>query len=77
MQQIIVYRSPGEALFWQTITDGSAFPFMVGILVFFLMIVLLNKVFIEKASWGKKKAVTNVSLALSAIIGCSVIYYMI
>lgn len=42
MQEIIVYRNPLEAAMWHGIMDGSFFPVIVGVLVFFAVFLGLN-----------------------------------
>lgn len=78
MQQIIVYRNPLEAAFWNSVSGGQLFPILVGVVVFFAVFLTLNKlveVVLHIPSWGRKAAVaTNIELALAAAVACGVAY---
>lgn len=69
MQSIIVYRNPLEAMLWQGFMDGSFFPIIVGVVVFFAVLLTINKVVVERYfGWSRRGTPTNVNLAVSAAI---------
>lgn len=43
-QEIIVYRNPAEKAVWDFITSGDAFPVMVAVLVFFVVLVVSSHI---------------------------------
>jgi len=42
-QEIIIYRNPGEAMFWDSIASGRALPFLLWFLLTFVIISILHK----------------------------------
>lgn len=78
MQQIIVYRNPAEAAFWDMIMSSpNLFPIMVGIVVFFN--VLIFSTYLVRKS--KQKMIYNLRnsyfpLIVSAICGIFTVWYM-
>lgn len=78
MQQIIVYRNPAEAAFWDMIMSSTnLFPIMVGIVVFFN--VLIFSTYLVRKS--KQKMIYNLRnsyfpLIVSAICGIFTVWYM-
>lgn len=78
MESIIVYRNPLEAMMWEKLMDGSFFPIIVGVVVFF-MLFIFNNFLIDRfiGRWGKKaKIATNINLVISAIIAIILTFYM-
>ena len=77
MQSIIVYRNPLEAMLWEGLMSGAFFPVIVGVVVFFVVFLIINRVLAGRSSYGDRaKYASYVSLALGAIAGVSTIYYM-
>lgn len=77
MQEIIVYRNPLEAAMWNGIMSGEAFPFMVGLFVFFVSTVFLGTR-IEKLSyhnWFRKNQGVSIFLP-STLLSLFVIWFM-
>jgi hypothetical protein len=44
MNQVIVYRNPIEAAFWNSTAAGDLFPILAGIAVFFTVFILMTVV---------------------------------
>ncbi len=78
MQEIIVYRNPMEAALWNTIMSGDFFPAIVGIVVFFLVFLGVNRILNKGRMFGKTVARnTNIALGLGALLGFATIYFMV
>lgn len=41
MQSIIVYRNPAEAMIWESLMDGSAWPFIAAALSFLVTAIII------------------------------------
>lgn len=77
-QSIIVYRSPLEQQMWEGLMSGSFFPIIVGVVVFFIVILSLNRFVIERVrGWRYKSWPINVALAVSAVAGIAVVRFMV
>lgn len=78
MQQIIVYRNPAEAAFWNTIMSAdNIFPIFVGVVVFFAVLLITDSI-VRKS---KIRAIYNLRnsyfpLIVSAICGIFTVWYM-
>ena len=71
MNEIIVYRNPGEAAFWNLITTSpNAFPVIAGIVVFFVTLTVIN----SKSPFTNKKDYVN--LIFAAFIGGLVMVFL-
>jgi len=44
MQEIIVYRNPAEAAFWNLASNGQFFPIIAGIVVGLIVMLVLNHI---------------------------------
>ncbi len=78
MQEVIVYRNPGEAAIWHALQNGEFFPVIVGIIVFFAVFLLANRFVVEKFfSWRARGTPTTVNLVVSAILGIVVVMWML
>ena len=93
MQSIIVYRNPLEAAIWEGLMSGSAvWPVMVSIAVFFAVFLAVNKLIVDywfrnwlnssyKGSYRQRasllKVAGNINLAVSALAGVFVVWYML
>lgn len=78
MQQIIVYRNPAEAAFWDLMTSSpNMFPISVGIVVFFVFLLVFSDV-TRKSKYRGVRNVANsyVPLAIAAVVGVLVTWYM-
>lgn len=70
MQEIIVYRNPMEAALWSTIMSGDFFPVIVGVVVFFLVFLGVNRILNKGRVLGKTVARnTKIALGLGALAG--------
>ena len=77
MQSIIVYRNPAEAAFWEFVTSGSFFPIIVGVVAFFAIFLLVQRVVIDRFfRWNNNATPTNINLMLSGVIGVFIIWYI-
>jgi len=79
MQEIIVYRNPMEAMFWGAMSNGSLFPFIVGVLVFLFVLLSTNAVCnkLWGRGFGRKAAMrTNLCLAIGVIAGLFTVWKM-
>ena len=77
MTEVIVYRNPLEAAMWRGLMDGSFLPVIAGIIVFFCVFLLLNKILNRGRTIGKNVARnTNIALGVGAIIGLAVMFYL-
>jgi hypothetical protein len=52
VQEVIVYRNPAEAMFWQSMASGDFVPFIFGFVVLFVVLLsvdgLLGKLKLHK-----------------------------
>jgi|TARA_R110000782_G_scaffold11744_7_gene35530 hypothetical protein len=66
---IIAYRNPMEKALWEGLSDGSFFPIIAGVIVFFAVFLLINTFIVDKF-FGRYSAVrlqaTYVALAVGA-----------
>ena len=78
MQEIIVYRNPLEAAIWKALGSAEFFPFMVGIVVFFVVFLTVYNLLLMKFSrYGRKgQLVVNASLAAAAVCSLATIWKM-
>jgi hypothetical protein len=77
MQQVIVYRNPAEAAFWNMLSDGSMFPIICGIAIFFIVFLAINRIAMMKwTSWSMPKWVINTNLAVSFVAFVFTVWYM-
>lgn len=77
MQSIIVYRNPLEAMLWEGLMNGSFFPLIVGIVVFFFVLLLSNKILNKVRTTGNRARNTDISFLIGAVAGiASVIYFI-
>lgn len=78
MQEIIVYRNPAEAAFWNTImSSNNLFPIIVGVVVFFAVLLVTDSL-VRKS---KIRAIYNLSnsyfpLIVGTICGIFTAWYM-
>ena len=93
MQSIIVYRNPLEAAMWEGImSSGALWPVMVGVAVFFAVFLIADRLIVRRwfgahhyrvrnvpyYKWNAVcKVATNVNLAVSALAGVFVVWYML
>lgn len=78
MQSVIVYRNPLEAMMWEGLMNGSFFPVIVGVVVFFCVFLLFNKILNKGRTIGKTVARnTNISLLVGAAAGIASIIYFV
>lgn len=76
-QSIIVYRNPLEAAMWEGLMDGSIFPVIVGVIVFFAVFLTVNRFVVERYwGWNSRDVPTYTALAISAVIGIATIFFM-
>lgn len=60
MQEVIVYRNPAEAAFWNMVMSGEFFVVIVATLVFFIVFLCTNSVSCKVwGSYGKAAAVRS------------------
>jgi len=80
MQEIIVYRNPLEARVWEMVMDGSFFPIIVGVIVFFAVFLLIQiqivQRFIPRFHVKKQNYGTYAALLVAAIAGVWTVKYM-
>lgn len=72
MQEIIVYRNPMEAAFWQMVMSGEAWPVMVAVVVFFAVFLGLHHVLSLKFGYARGRQVTWFSLGTALIVAQAV-----
>ena len=57
--------------------SGSFFPVIVGVVVFFIVFLAINKFVVERFyGWNSRGTPVNVALGLSTLIAFGVIWYM-
>ena len=77
MQEIIVYRNPLEAAIWKALGSAEFFPFMVGIVVFFVVFLTVYNLLLKFSRYGRKgQLVVNASLAAAAVCSLATIWKM-
>ena len=81
MQEIIVYRSPLEAAMWRGMSDGSFFPIIAGIVVFFVAFLILQRaitMFCPSLRWKSRKSKwpgpDAISLTVSSVLAMLAVY---
>lgn len=78
MQEIIVYRNPAEAAFWNTIMSAdNIFPIIAGVVVFFAVLLITDSL-VRKSKIRAIYTLSNsyVSLIVGAICGIFTAWYM-
>ena len=77
MTEIIVYRNPMEAAFWNMISGGEFFPIVVGAVVGVLAVVVVTKINDRVfGAFRQPKWASNLSLAVGAAVWAGVTYMM-
>lgn len=78
MQEVIVYRNPAEAALWHAMQGGEFFLVIAGVVVFFIVFLTLNAVFVRRwGSWGKGASTrTNIALVVGALSGILTVWKM-
>ena len=76
MQSIIVYRNPIEAAFWEGVTNGSFFPVICGVVVFFAVFLTIHVQVVERFCHNRQAWPSYLNLFVSGCIGCAIIYKM-
>jgi hypothetical protein len=78
MQQIIVYRSPGEAAMWDLLQNSpNAFPLIIAVVAFITSFALVERFTFNRNTikgWGLNP--DTVYLILSAIVGIAVGWWL-
>lgn len=76
-QSIIVYRNPLEQAIWEGAFGAQLSCIIFGIVAFFVVFLLLNKITTSVVgNFGKKAQIaTNVNLVLGAVAGVATIYF--
>lgn len=76
MQQIIVYRNPAEAAFWDLLLNSpNMFPIGVGIVVFFVVLLISDNV-MRRNRVMRRMANSYASLVIGAVAGVIITWYM-
>jgi hypothetical protein len=73
-QSFIVYRNPMEAAFWEMMSSGEFIPVIAGVLVFFAVFLIANRVLVGRSSWNTPAWKTNLALTLGAMAGVFTIW---
>lgn len=77
-QEIIVYRNPGEKAIWDAIMSPGAFPIMVAVVVFFVVLLatsnLADRYII--GGWWRNKLRTYISFGVAIAAAAATIYFM-
>ena len=77
MHQIIVYRNPAEAAFWNLMSDGSLFPITCAIVIFFIVFMAINQIAMMKwTSFNIPKWMITANLAMSFATSVFTVWYM-
>ena len=45
VHEVIIYRNPLEAIFWETVSSGAALPIFIWIFLFLALLLFLDKNF--------------------------------
>jgi len=79
MQQIIVYRNPAEAAFWEFASSANFFIMLVWVFVFFVVFLSLHSLLSRfVGNFGRKAAIaTNFSLGVGAIAATAFTYFLL
>ena len=76
MQEVIVYRSPAEAAFWQMAANGDLVPIFFSIIVFFVVFMGGMSIFVDRAPWNKREKLSYIVGAVSVAAGLATMFYM-
>jgi len=77
MQEIIIYRNPVEAVMWNAIMDGSFFPVIAGVVVFFCVFLAANQLLNKGRSYGKNvPRNTNIALVIGVVAGIAAVLFL-
>ena len=76
MQSVIVYRNPLEAAMWDFLMGGNLFIGIAGVVVFFVVFLLSEKLIAQRLPWNKQGTITNVLLGVSAIAAFATMWVM-
>lgn len=78
MQQVIVYRNPAEAAFWDLMTNSpNMFPISVGIVMFFVAMIVSDRI-LRGSKYRAVRQFGNsyASLVIGTVIGFLTTWYM-
>lgn len=89
MTEIIVYRNPFEAAFWNLLSSngGVIFPLIMGLVAFFISMAVVDTYFhrwaVRISPWWRqldrsiqKEWDNRVQFTVSTIVACAVIYWL-
>lgn len=76
MQEIIIYRNPGEKILWDMISNGQLFPFIIGVVVFILTFIIINKISDLKLGKYKSLKYSYLYVAISFCFGAFITNYL-
>ena len=74
MQQIIVYRNPLEAVFWNATASAEVFVVGVGVVCFFVVFLLFKYFVKRKVKYWYRYVYPYPALVVSALISFFVMY---
>lgn len=75
MQEIIVYRNPIEANFYSALFSGSLNGVILGIVVGFCLVILLQRMVVDRISYPSRHRASVISCLVSIIVGIFIIFY--
>jgi hypothetical protein len=55
--------------------QGTFVPVIIGIVVFFAVLLTINHFFVQPAAWDKQKIRSNIMLAVSTTVGVFATWY--
>ena len=76
MQEIIVYRNPMEAAFWHAMSGAALIPIMVGVVVFFAVFLLANRLLTQGRQFNTPAWKTNAALLIGAVAGIATCWWL-
>ena len=77
MQEIIVYRSPAEAIMWQFLTSADGFVFITFFATFVITFLVVNRI-LDLFPWYRRLRTTKSYIPLTIALASSVLvaYFM-
>lgn len=77
MQEIIVYRNPMEAAFWQLVMSGQFAIIIMGAIVALAFFLGAHRILERRVQWQNRGKLSNVLLAVSAVIWIGTVYLLL
>ena len=74
MQEVIIYRNPMEAAIWNGIMTPEFGVFIMGIVIFGVVLSIYSTFIQRHISWKNDKLASNIAIAVAAVAGIAWVF---